>query len=197
MRSEQLDYASKSVLLSRFLSALSWAERGGIASVLTGGGGSHLPTSVLRLDRNRMYGITERFAFDALPEPDDRRCLALTLMREGRSLNSKPYAFLTFYRVLELTIEGKHRGAWIDDAIPKIRSWAAAEGLRKVSNSGVRDIGKHLRESGRMAIAHASYPPIIDPDDLIQCARFHAELPVMEALAEIAVIEQLGVAAPR
>jgi hypothetical protein len=194
VRDRGTTYAEKSVVLSRFLSALSWSERGGIVSLYAGGGGSHLSASVQRLDRGQLHTATERLALQLLPEPDERGCLALALMREARSLDSKPYAFLTFYRVLELAIpNGKARGTWLEAAVPRISDCQVTEGLRDLYSRGVTDVGGHLRESGRHAVAHATGGIIVDPDDLIANARFHLELPIMEALAELAVIELLGI----
>jgi hypothetical protein len=54
-------------------------------------------------------------------------------------------------------------------------------------------VGKHLRESGRHAIAHAQGDIIINPDDPQDARRLKAELPIIEGLAELAIEEHLGV----
>jgi hypothetical protein len=44
-----------------------------------------------------------------------------------------------------------------------------------------------------MALAHAQYDPIIDPDDPQQLEELRSDLPIMEALAEMAIETELGV----
>jgi hypothetical protein len=58
---------------------------------------------------------------------------------------------------------------------------------------GISDIGAHLYESGRCAVAHANRKPIVDPDDPSDMRRMQSELPIMTALAQKAIEEELGV----
>ena len=44
-----------------------------------------------------------------------------------------------------------------------------------------------------MALAHAEDDPIIDPDDPRQLEQLRADLPIMEALAELVIETELGV----
>jgi hypothetical protein len=55
--------------------------------------------------------LRQDFDLSYLPEPTDRKTqIALALMREGRGLNHAAYAFLSFYRVLEVALpDGKKR----------------------------------------------------------------------------------------
>src|SRR5262249_25605696 len=83
------------------------------------------------------------------------------------------------------------------DKIDLIDDHYAKQALNALRARGMTDIGGHLYESGRCAIAHASQEPIIDPDDPSHTRRLRSELPITRALAQIAIEEQLGVESSR
>lgn len=187
-----LDRATCERLLMLFLSTLSWVEEQGI--VVDGIGGGNLPRPMGR-DKSFGIGITEEFDLSYFPEPNcEKALLALALMREGRGLNHPGYAFLSFYRVLEVAFpKGTVRGDWIASHVGTLSDHRAKEALTALRAQGVADIGIHLRDSGRHAIAHATKEPIIDPDDPADLRRLRAELPIMTALATLAIEEVFGV----
>jgi hypothetical protein len=177
--------------IMRFLSAVSWVMRGGV--LVEGFSGGNLPRL---MGRQHRYGhvIQDEFDLPYLPEPNDKNALlALALMREGRGLNHPAYAFLSFYRVLEAAVPAKQRRGWITDHIDKIRDQRAKQALAALRASGVADVAVHLAESGRHAIAHAGKEPVIDPDNPSDIRRLSTELPIMAALAELAIEKELGV----
>jgi len=55
------------------------------------------------------------------------------------------------------------------------------------------DIGEYLYTSGRCAVAHASTTPVVDPDNPEDFLRLSADMPVLRALAEHIIINELGV----
>ena len=150
--------------LMRFLSALSWVQESGIA--VDGIGGGSLPVPNGR-NTSRGLAICAEFELDDLPEPvNERALIALALMREGCGLNHPAYSFLSFYRVLEAAIDRSgRRKAWINEEVSKLADHRCKEALALLSGQGIDDVGTHLYESGRCAIAHAREEPIIDPDD--------------------------------
>jgi hypothetical protein len=175
-------------LLMRFLSTLCWVERRG--ALVDGIGGGSLPNP---MGREKQFGLSvcEQFELDYFPEVTDPKAqLALGLMREGRGLNHPAYAFLSFYRVLESA--GANRDDWINGNLDKIRDHAARE-VRDRLRKETDNVGGHLRESGRNAAAHARSEPIIDPDDPSDARRLFSELPLIAALAELAIQTELGV----
>jgi hypothetical protein len=179
-------------LMMRFLSALSWIESGGIVCSYFSAGEQPRPMA-----RQKTHGnaIRDDFDFSYLPEPPtEKGRLALALMREGRSLNHPAYAFLSFYKVLEVALpDGRKRGAWMTTHIDLLRDGRAKEAVTKLRANAVEDVGEHLQKSGRQAIAHASSHPVIDPDDPMHGRRLISELPIIGALAELAIEEELGV----
>jgi hypothetical protein len=180
-------------LIMQFLSALAWIENAGlVVEYFTGASPQLRP-----MERQQKFGfsIQDDFDFSYLPEPADEKAqLALAIMREGRGLNHPAYAFLSFYRVLEVALgDGKKRGKWITAHIDQIRDQRATEVIAQLRANGVQDIGEHLQKSGRHAIAHARSNPIINPDEPADARRLRAELPIMEKLAVLAIDKELGI----
>jgi len=152
------------------------------------------------MGREKEHGlaICDEFDLSYCPEPTDQRALlALALMREGRGLNHPAYAFLSFYRVLEVAFPTTGpRNRWVSANASSLQGFGIPDALAHLAQSGVTDIGRHLYESGRCAIAHARSAPIVDPDDPSDYRRLHSEMPIMIALATKAIEDELGVETP-
>jgi len=180
------------LLLMRFISTLSWVEKKGLlVDELTGGS---LPSPMWR-EKETGFSLCQEFETSYFPEPaSERAMLALALMREGRGLNHPGYGFLSFYRVLEAAFpNGRRRREWITANVDTIQGHRGKEALAALRAKGVVDVGTHLFESGRGAVAHAREEPIVDPDNPSHARRLWQELPIMAALAEMAIEQELGV----
>ncbi|RWK41073.1 methylamine utilization protein MauJ [Mesorhizobium sp.] len=179
-------------LLHRALSVLAWLQDTGAVVVHMSGG--NLPR-MMGMRQPFGYAIRDDFDLSDLPVIGNASGkLALALMREGRGLNHPGYSFLSFFRALETAIpDGKVRGAWVTENINRLGGHRAKDALDKLKSIVQGDIGKHLRESGRHAIAHAQADPIINPDDPRDARRLEAELPLIEALAVLAIEDHLGI----
>jgi hypothetical protein len=179
-------------LLHRALSILAWLQDTGAVVVHMSGG--NLPRMMGRR-QSTGNSIREEFDLSDLPAVEDGAGkLALALIREGRGLNHPGYSFLSFFRALETAIpNGQARGAWVTANIDRIEGHSAKEALDKLRANIQGDIGKHLRESGRHAIAHAQADPIINPDDPRDARRLESERPIIEALAVLAIEDHLGI----
>lgn len=185
-----LDREAGERLIMRFLSAVSWVEQKGI--YVDGFTGGNIPRPMGRR-QERGFSIQRDLDLSYLPSPDDERALlALALMREARGLNHPAFAFLSFYRVLEVAVPQRRR-EWIAATINEIkRPHFAREVVEALRGANV-DIAEHLTVSGRHAIAHAREEPLIDPDDPSDTRRLGSELPLIEALAELAIEKELGI----
>lgn len=101
-------------VLMQFCSSLGWIENGGVLV-------EHMTENrwVMPMGRQQSFGysVQSDFDFSYLPEPEQEKGrLALAIMREARALNHPAYAFLSFYRVLEVAFEdGRVRGAWMTE----------------------------------------------------------------------------------
>ena len=182
-------------LLMRFLSMLSWVEERGFA--VDGLGGGNLPRPMGR-DKERGFSICDEFDLSYFPEVTDEKAqLALGLMREGRSLNHAGYAFLSFYKILETAFpKDAKRIAWISASIASLTVFGVKEALNGIRAQGIAtpdDIGTHLFQSGRCAMAHGTRKPIVDPDKPGDLRRLGSELPIVRALAVKAIEEVFGV----
>jgi hypothetical protein len=178
-------------LVLRFLSTLSWVEERGF--MVEGGGlsGGNLPRPMGR-DKERGFSICDEFDLSYFPEvTGEKAMLALGLMREGRGLNHVGYAFLSFYRVLEVAFStDRQRIAWISAALANLTGHGVKQALDGIK---APNIGLHLFQSGRCAMAHANREPIVDPDKPADIRRLASELPIVRALAVKAIEEVLGV----
>jgi len=115
---------------------------------------------------------------------DERIRKALAFMREGRRLRyvHEPYSFLSFYKVIESQFSPKQRVAWIQANLDQLDG-DASKRVAELRAQGV-DVGKHLFDSGRCAVAHASLGgAIVDPDIPVDRRRISDDLDVMAGLA--------------
>ncbi|WP_238258697.1 methylamine utilization protein MauJ, partial [Methylobacterium gnaphalii] len=179
-------------LLYRFLSVLAWQNNCGITVAYRSGGS--LPSMV---GLNKKYGFSLRKLFDfteILYPQDDDALIALALMREARGLNHIAYAFLSFWRVLELAFpEARERVTWMSKVLPKLSGSDVQAALKSIADAGIQDVGRHLYESGRCAIAHATGKPIVNPDDPRDAERLFLELPLVREMAVRAIEDRFGI----
>ena len=128
-------------------------------------------------------------------DPDERTRRALAFWREGLRLRQihVGYAFLSFFKVIESQFDRSAlRVAWIAEALPVLEGDAGAR-VRALS-SEVADVGKHIYDSGRCAVAHAQFADGRgDPDVPEDRRRLEQDLTVMEALARQYIAYELGV----
>lgn len=179
--------------MRRFLSALSWIHGAAVREeeVATGG----VPHAIRR--RRTVDAVISRFPKDHLPESTDadgRRALAL--FRQGLSLNSVPFQFLSFANILNIRLDGKKQIEWINRKLSGLDDWEASKRLAELQQS-VTDIGDYLYTSGRCAVAHANRVPTVDPDDPADWKRLRDDLPLMKVLAERFIEDEFGIQTQR
>jgi len=180
-------------LLYRFLSVIAWRQDAGIVVAHRTGGSMPF---MMGLNRKVGFAIRDEFDFTELicPEEEGPR-IALALMREARSLNHHGYAFLSYWRVLELAFtKSRERVAWMEATLPTLDGPGIKEAKESIAAQGVKNICSHLFESGRCAIAHATGKPVINPDDPRDALRLYRELPLVREMAVRAVEERFGIA---
>lgn len=125
---------------------------------------------------------------------DDRIRKALAFLREGRRLRyvHEPYSFLSFFKVVESQFSSKERIAWIHDNLDQLDG-DARKRVAELRAQGL-DVGKHLYDSGRCAVAHASLDGVIvDPDIPADRRRIADDLDVMAGLASRYLKVEAGV----
>jgi hypothetical protein len=186
----ELTFDDALLIVRRFMSSLAWVERSAVREEGVTGG-SHPIRIGWPLKGNV---ITHHFRQDYLPAPQDRRVrLALALYREALGLNSVAYAFLGFFKIINLVKKtGREQKDWINAALPSIKDHRALERKNELATTEP-DLGAYLYESGRCAVAHAYTEPIADPEDVADRTRLAKDLPLIQALAEHAIEAEFGV----
>jgi hypothetical protein len=180
----------------RFTSILSWFE-GGYVDVSGYIWGSHPSLYGARTVYSSM-GIVGAKSFSCNHMPiieQDHVRKALAFWREGKRLDEvhDSYAFLSFYKVIESQFSDSGKKAeWISANIDRLTD-RAAKRVAELRATGI-DVSRHLFESGRCAVAHASLEgEIVDPDIPSDRKRLSADLVIMEELARIYIRDELQV----
>ena len=179
------------VLISHFLSSLAWAEGQAIEVVQWTGG--NLPRSMGGYSGGTM--MTDRFRCRYAPDPADANArLALGFYREGMYLNHVAYQCLSYFKILNIFLRnGASQIAWINANLTRITDHEATGRLQQISG----DVGVYLYGSNRCAVAHAGGSPTADPENPEDMARLQADLPLVRALADVAIEDHFGVQSSR
>lgn len=183
-------------VLGRFLSRLAWSRNGGVVELFYIG--TNNPERPGRLGRGT-YGTSGWSAVEpskylylpaaATPESD----LGLALYREGMSVNSSPFAFLSFFKILNiLHSKGEAQWKWVNDNLKHIWYQPAVDRLQEIRKTE-SDVGKYMYVQGRCAVAHAYGTPIVNPNVYADKRRLELDLPLMKELAALFIEQELGV----
>ena len=145
-------------------------------------------------------GLAGRFDCNHMPivEAESTR-RALAFWREGQRLTHvhDGYAFLSFYKVIESQFsDSKKKTAWISQAIDRMAD-DAGKRIAELRVQGV-DVNRHLFDSGRCAVAHASLDgEIVDPDIPEDRRRLSSDLVIIRELARTYIRDELQVPTAR
>lgn len=182
-------------LINRFLSILAWCDDQGM-EILYGWSGNPVPVSVPKRSRN--VGSSIAFPFYRNIEADPKARLALALYREARTINSIPFEFLSYFKILNIFWKDKfqnHKNELVEgikNTLSKIRD---EEAVRRINSLRKQhsDVAAYLYESGRCAVAHAHSDPIVDPDDVSDLKRLSEDMRIIKAVAEFLIEHELHV----
>lgn len=184
------DQLDEMTTVNRFLSIVSWAYKESLHNDY-GWSGNPIPCPVPR--QNLARSINRYFLNRWNPLPDQKQRLAVALYREAMSVNSLPYQFLGFFKVINILYKnGLAQKTWIKATLPKLTANYLQNRLIALAKSEP-DVADYLYESGRCAVAHAFADPLIDPDDLTHLRRLSADLDIVQALAEFLIKYELNV----
>ena len=172
----------------RLSSVLGWFL-GGYVDVVSHIHGSHPITFGAQM--RQAVSTVGRFgnkAFNCNHMPiieDENVRIALAFWREGERLTGvhDSYAFLSYFKVIESQFQNSNaRVAWFNHNIDLVGG-DAADRVTELRASGA-DVGVHLYNSGRCAVAHASLGrDIVDPDIPGDRQRIALDLMLMRELA--------------
>jgi hypothetical protein len=186
----KLDHVDAMTLVNRFLSLLSWCEG---QPLINHYGWSGNPVPVAVRAQNPVRSVSEHFVFAREPLGEQRQRLALALYREGNNLNSVPYQFLSYFKILNIFWRGgKEIKKELASILPEITDARCRERIAAITNAG-DDPAEYLYRHGRCAVAHAYSDPLVDPDDASDVRRLSEDLPVIRAVAEHLISTELNI----
>jgi len=185
--------------LYRFTSVLGWFRDGFVDVV-----------DVLHGSRAAVFGVGTRLAHSSIRElgsksfdcnhmpiiEEESVRIALAFWREGERLSGvhDSYAFLSYFKVIESQYQdGRDRADWFTRNLDDLTNERAVTRIAELRAIG-EDVGRHLYDSGRNAVAHASFGgEIVDPDIPSDRRRIAADLVLMRELARRYIAEELSV----
>ncbi len=193
---EGLTFEKGGELLYKFLSRLAWSKNGGIVENFICG--SNHPTQPGPVGQGT-YGVSgfsqvqpEDYLYLPIPK-SDKAALALGLFREAMSLNSVPYSFLGYFKVINICFEsGPEQKAWINKNLSSIKHEPELKRLKHLQKNE-SDIGAYLYHQGRCAVAHAFDKHIANPDSYIDKRRLEDDIQLMKVFAVNCIEKVLGV----
>jgi hypothetical protein len=86
--------------------------------------------------------------------------------------------------------------AWMQHTLSTLHGQGVPEALASIPGQDAAEVCRHLFDSGRCAIAHASAQPIINPDNPRDAERLYRELPLVREMAVRAVEERFEIDSP-
>jgi hypothetical protein len=190
------NFEQAQILILNLLSVLCWVDDQGALVDQWGGGNLPRPMAGFSKSGIRLL-LTPHFSHYYLPDVQDQRARwALAFYREGSAMRQVAYAFLSFYKIINiLHRSGNAQKAWINTNIATATAQHrshASQRLQQLVASGA-DAGQYLYESGRCAIAHAGQGPTVDPENPADLRRLHEDLPLVKALAAYAIEYEFGI----
>lgn len=189
------EFDDGATILSKFLSCLTWSKRAGIEVHFASGSNDPAKPGLLGKGTfsTSAWADVDPWHQLYLPTPSEPKAsLAIALFREGLMLNSEPFAFLSFFKILNVVFpSGALQEAWINNHLNAIRHGQEFDRLTEIRAQHA-DIGKYLYVQGRCAVAHAHGTPIADPDNYSDLRRLRDDLPLIKAIAESCIERELG-----
>jgi hypothetical protein len=97
--------------------------------------------------------------FDDVSTYSQKKWFALAFLREATSSNSVYYAFLNYYKIIELARNGNADRVkrWINNNVEQVCTNAGISWYADFIASGETDPGLYLHKTERVAIAHSDY----------------------------------------
>lgn len=143
-----------------------------------------------------MQGGAHGFDCNHMPVIEDEQVRkALAFLREGRRLSRvhDAYSFLSFFKVIESQMPSERRVEWVGKNLDQLKEERAIKRIKELRDQNI-DVNKHLFDSGRCAVAHASIGKVIvNPDIPADRQRIAADLCIIEALANSYIKVDAGV----
>jgi hypothetical protein len=184
-------------LINRFLSTLGW-KCNEPAINHYGWSGNPIPVPVPKYRIPYGYSPSEVFPDEVYEITDKKAKLAVALYREARSLESVPFQFLSYFKILNIFWNDKKKSGK-NELVEGLRS-SLSELREKDCIKRIIEIEKkegsaadYLYKSGGCAVAHAFADPIVDPDDVTDLHRLSQDLWLMQNLTAHLIEKNFGI----
>lgn len=192
-------YEEGMTIVNRFVSLLCWINKKPVKQITDGDGTAIIHPFQIKQNCNFRYkSYQDPFPSKINGPIEPKKQLALSLYREGLSLDSVPYKFLSLFKVINILYKdkfenGKHElKNWISQNIKHLKSSEEISRIKILSSKGI-DIEEYIYNSCRCAIAHAYSNPIIDPDNVEDLFRLKEDLIIIRSLAEIIIEKEMKI----
>lgn len=193
----RLSGESGMTLVNRFLSALCWkCDEPAINHY--GWTGNPKPVAVPKHRIPFAYSPTNAFPNEVYEVTDKKAKLAIALYREARSLDSVPFQFLSFFKILNIFWKDKYING-VNELIEQLRAMLPFINNKECQDRILEmekengDPAEYLYKSGRCAIAHAFADPIVDPDDVSDLHRLSKDLWLMRNITAYLIEREYGI----
>jgi hypothetical protein len=191
-------------LLSQLLTIAVWLDDQA-AALTDGWSGNPVPVRPRRQTHRWPSSILDTWcnAWQPIERAKVRRALAI--YREARNMehfHSLPYAVLGYYKVIETTLDGLERGRLLNREAARLLDdeYLDSYKLRLIGFDAKPDpeqLADFLRVEGRLAVAHASKEPTVDPDDFEQQRKMSVAATILRDVARRYIRSELGVSENR
>ncbi|HIE7342238.1 TPA: methylamine utilization protein MauJ, partial [Legionella pneumophila] len=183
------------IFVMQFLSALAWYRPSKIDIIQwTNSATQGSLNQYLRLELTKRPGMTALFFRPTmLPDPKNKNAqLALSLFREGLSLNHLGYSFLSYYKIINMRYpNGATQKQWIRSNLYKLESLKYLSDRLSSLKQKHNDLAYYIYTECRCAVAHAGgTAPVYDPESLYDEIRFYEIQPIAHALAKIIIEDE-------
>lgn len=206
LSSNRLCWIDAMTKLNRLLSLASW-EDDSASILLSGLSGTPTPMAVEAHRDGHLTSIADFWVHRTAPITDPAAKRAVAIYREAlnlRRFHAHPYALLGFYKILEMPFGnngGKKREEWMEKTI---QAMLGVSGIPKpVQDYGgnfqnafgktAAEIQKSLYKECRLAIAHASTNPALDPDNVTSLRKLSLAIDLMRELARVLIRDKFGI----
>jgi hypothetical protein len=191
-----MEFDEGATIVSRFLSRLAWSKDGGIEELFTVGSNNPARPGLVGHSSIEKFGWAAVDPWDFLYLPivnDPDADLALALYREAMSVNSIPFAFLSYFKILNIEFSrGVAQKEWIDQNHSVLSCPQASERVADLLKKGL-SLGDYLYNQGRCAVAHANESSRVNPDSFSERRRLGEDVLLIKALVAKYIENELGV----
>jgi hypothetical protein len=192
-----IDHVKGMTLINQFLSALVWKDDEPAINHYDGLSSTPVPVPVRRHRIPYGYSPSESFPNEIVEITDKKAKLAVALYREGKSLDSVPFQFLSYFKILNIFWRDKFvkgENELVTGLRGSLKDLTEKECVKRIKEIEMKsgDPAEYLYKSGRCAVAHAFADPIVDPDDVSDLHRLSEDLWLMRCLTAYLIEKNLG-----